>query len=77
MKNKILWMLFVLLFCSAGLVFAEGQALCVPGNVEGIKEQKNILILYYSKMGKTKILAEEVQKLCRLLNLRKLNAMRG
>ena len=63
MKNKILWMLFVLLFCSAGLVFAEGQALCVPGNVQGIKEQKNILILYYSKMGKTKILAGEVQKL--------------
>ena len=63
MKNKILWILFVLLFCSAGLVFAEGQAVPVCDNVQGIKEQKNTLVLYYSKMGKTRILAEEVRKL--------------
>ena len=63
MKNKILWILFLLLFCSAGLVFAEGQAVPVCDNVQGIKEQKNTLILYYSKMGKTRILAEEARKL--------------
>jgi flavodoxin len=63
MKNKVLLMLFVLLFCSVGFVFAKGQALPVCDNLQGIKEQKNTLILYYSKMGKTKILAEEARKL--------------
>ena len=63
MKNKILLMLFVLLFCSGSFVFAKGQVLPVCDNLQGIKEQKNTLILYYSKMGKTKILAEEARKL--------------
>ena len=57
MKNKVLLLLFLLLFCSGGFVFAEDSALPVADIVRGVIEQKNTLILYYSKMGKTKILA--------------------
>ena len=51
MKNKVLLMFFLLLFCSVGFVFAKGQALPVSDNVQGIKEHLDIVLL---KNGKNK-----------------------
>jgi hypothetical protein len=77
MKNKVLLMVFILLFCSVGFVFAKGQALPVCDNLQGIKEQKNTLILYYSKMGKTKILAEEARKLLPVAEFKEIKSDEG
>ena len=61
MKIKVIFMSLLLLFCSVDFLFASEPVLSGSDNVNEIKEEKNTLILYYSKMGKTKILAEEAR----------------
>ena len=61
MKIKVILMSLLLLFSSVDFLFAGEPSLSGSNNVHEIKQEKNTLILYYSKMGKTKILAEETR----------------
>lgn len=59
MKNLILFIIMILLIYSPVNGFAKGQSVSPDINLEQVEDGENTLILYYSKMGTTRTLAEE------------------
>ncbi len=77
MKNKVLFLVIFFLFITVPPVFANDQTIsAVSSNLEK-SDEKNTLILYYSKMGKTKILADEVRKLLPLAEFMEIKSDAG